>query len=67
MNLGGIAYLFLRGMSGPGVATLDGVAPAAGGTPEGVCAWTPPFGLVAELSDLLDGRHDLLAAKDRAR
>lgn len=67
VNLAGIAYLFLRGMSGPGVATLDGVPPAGGGSPEGVCAWTPPSGLVAELSDMLDGRHDLLTAKGPAR
>jgi exodeoxyribonuclease V beta subunit len=43
-HLGGIAYLFVRGMVGPGT-------PA--GT--GVFDWQPPPGLVPELSDLLDG------------
>ncbi|MGI9578663.1 MAG: UvrD-helicase domain-containing protein [Microthrixaceae bacterium] len=59
VNLGGIAYLFLRGMTGPDVATLDGTAIDAGGSPEGVCTWVPPSGLIQELSDLLDARHPL--------
>ena len=48
VHLGGVLYLFLRGMCGPDT-------PAAGGTPHGVFAWTPPAALVTELSDLLHG------------
>jgi exodeoxyribonuclease V beta subunit len=47
-HLGGILYLFLRGMCGPTTPT------AADGTPHGVFAWSPPDGLVPDLSDLLD-------------
>jgi len=43
-HLGGIAYLFVRGMIGP--QTPRGC---------GVFDWTPPPGLVPELSDLLAG------------
>jgi len=46
-NLAGVAYLFLRGMSGPDTPTVDGL-------PCGVFAWRPPATLVDELSDLLD-------------
>ncbi|HET9443603.1 MAG TPA: PD-(D/E)XK nuclease family protein, partial [Acidimicrobiales bacterium] len=46
-NLAGVLYLFLRGMSGVGV-------PLVGDQPCGVFAWSPPPGLVAALSDLLD-------------
>jgi exodeoxyribonuclease V beta subunit len=46
-NLAGVAYLFLRGMSGPDTPTVDGV-------PCGVFAWRPPGALVAELSNVLD-------------
>ena len=46
-NLGGVLYLFLRGMSGP-------AAPLAGGLPCGVFSWRPPPALVTALSDLLD-------------
>ena len=46
-NLAGVAYLFLRGMSGPGTPTVDGM-------PCGVFAWRPPAALVEELSDVLD-------------
>jgi exodeoxyribonuclease V beta subunit len=45
---GGVLYLFLRGMSGPGVLDAAGAAP-------GVFAWRPPAGLVTGLSDLLAG------------
>jgi exodeoxyribonuclease V beta subunit len=41
-HLGGVLYLFLRGMCGPGVEA-------------GVWAWTPPATLVPALSDLLAG------------
>ena len=47
-HLGGVLYLFLRGMCGPETPTVDGAVP-------GVFAWRPPAALVAELSDLLDG------------
>ncbi|WP_269446700.1 3'-5' exonuclease [Blastococcus saxobsidens] len=44
-HLGPVLYLFVRGMAGP--ATPAGA---------GVFSWTPPPGLVPELSDLLAGR-----------
>ncbi|HLH47119.1 MAG TPA: hypothetical protein VKV25_08170, partial [Acidimicrobiales bacterium] len=46
-HLGGVLYLFLRGMSGPEVPHFDG-------HPAGVFSWAPPAALVTELSDLLD-------------
>jgi exodeoxyribonuclease V beta subunit len=46
-HLGGVLYLFLRGMCGP-----DG--PVVGDVPCGVFSWRPPAVLVTELSDLLD-------------
>ncbi|HEU4913182.1 MAG TPA: UvrD-helicase domain-containing protein [Actinomycetes bacterium] len=49
VHLGGVLYLFLRGMSGPGVVDASGDAP-------GVLSWRPPAGLVTGLSDLLAGR-----------
>jgi exodeoxyribonuclease V beta subunit len=48
VHLGGCLYLFLRGMSGPGVVDASGAAP-------GVFGWRPPTGLVTGLSDLLAG------------
>jgi exodeoxyribonuclease V beta subunit len=45
-HLGGVLYLFLRGMSGPDVVFADGAVP-------GVFAWQPPAGLVGAVSDLL--------------
>jgi exodeoxyribonuclease V beta subunit len=48
VHLGGVLYLFLRGMCGPQTPVADGV-------PCGVFSWTPPPGLVEDLSDLLDG------------
>ena len=48
-HLGGVLYLFVRGMAGPGTPVVDGV-------PCGVFSWRPPGALVAELSDLLAGR-----------
>ena len=47
-HLGGILYLFVRGMAGP-------ETPRVAGVPCGVFSWRPPEGLVPELSDLLDG------------
>ena len=49
-NLGGAFYLFLRGMACPGAAAV--------GPPCGVFAWSPPTGLVTELSDLLAGQAE---------
>ncbi len=48
-NLGGVLYLFLRGMCGPNTPVTDG-------HPAGVFSWQPPAALVVALSDLLDGR-----------
>lgn len=48
-HLGGVAYLFLRGMVGPSVPPRpDGFVP-------GVWTWKPPAPLVLALSDLLAG------------
>jgi exodeoxyribonuclease V beta subunit len=47
-HLGGVLYLYLRGMCGP-------ETPRVVDRPCGVFAWRPPAGLVTELSDLLDG------------
>lgn len=46
-HLGGIAYLFLRGMTGVRAGT---------DAPAGVFEWAVPPALVVSLSDLLDGR-----------
>ncbi len=46
-HLGGVLYLFLRGMTGAGTPTVGGVAC-------GVFSWRPPTALVTGLSDLLD-------------
>jgi exodeoxyribonuclease V beta subunit len=45
-HLGGVLYLFLRGMVGPDVTGDDGSIP-------GVFQWRPPAALVTALSDLL--------------
>jgi len=47
-HLGGVLYLFVRGMCGPETPAVDGV-------PCGVFSWAPPAALVVELSRLLDG------------
>jgi exodeoxyribonuclease V beta subunit len=44
-HLGGVLYLFLRGMVGP-------ATPDVGGRPCGVFSWAPPAQLIVELSDL---------------
>jgi exodeoxyribonuclease V beta subunit len=49
VHLGGVLYLYLRGMCGPETPVVDG-------HPCGVFAWRPPTALVDDLSDLLDGR-----------
>jgi exodeoxyribonuclease V beta subunit len=48
-HLGGVLYLYLRGMCGPATPLRDG-------HPAGVFSWALPSSLVLELSDLLDGR-----------
>jgi exodeoxyribonuclease V beta subunit len=47
-QLGGVLYLFTRGMCGPSVVGADGSVP-------GVFSWRPPVGLVTSTSDLLAG------------
>jgi exodeoxyribonuclease V beta subunit len=46
-HLAGVAYLFVRGMTGAQTPELDGQRC-------GVFAWRPPAALVSELSDVLD-------------
>jgi exodeoxyribonuclease V beta subunit len=46
-HLGGVLYLFVRGMCGADTPVSDG-------HPSGVFSWRPPSSLVAALSDLLD-------------
>jgi len=48
LHLGGMLYLFVRGMAGPDTPVVDGL-------PCGVFSWRPPTGLVLALSDLLAG------------
>jgi exodeoxyribonuclease V beta subunit len=50
-HLGGVLYLYVRGMCGP-------ETPADDGHPAGVFSWQPPAALVTALSDLLDARAD---------
>ncbi|MCG5431943.1 exodeoxyribonuclease V subunit beta [Mycobacterium sp. MYCO198283] len=45
-HLGGVLYLFVRGMCGPDTPMVDG-------HPAGVFSWRPPAALIVELSDLL--------------
>jgi exodeoxyribonuclease V beta subunit len=47
-HLGGVLYLFLRGMCGPETPVVDGHV-------AGVFDWSPPPALVTGLSDLLEG------------
>ncbi|MGH9094634.1 MAG: hypothetical protein ACRDXE_05680, partial [Acidimicrobiales bacterium] len=46
-HLGGVLYLFVRGMVGAD-------APSAGDGSPGVFSWSPPPGLIVELSELFD-------------
>lgn len=48
-HLGGVLYLYLRGMCGPATPVIDG-------EPCGVFSWRPPVALVEEISNLLDGK-----------
>ncbi|MCE0487933.1 UvrD-helicase domain-containing protein [Ornithinimicrobium sediminis] len=47
-HLGGVLYLYVRGMCGPTTPVVDG-------QPCGVFSWRPPVALVQAVSDLLDG------------
>ncbi|WP_460851108.1 UvrD-helicase domain-containing protein [Nocardioides montaniterrae] len=49
-HLGGVLYLYVRGMCGPETPEVDGV-------PCGVFSWQPPAALVTALSELLEGRR----------
>ncbi len=51
VHLGGVLYLFVRGMAGPDT-------PRENGVPCGVFSWRPPARLVEDLSDLLDRGDD---------
>jgi exodeoxyribonuclease V beta subunit len=46
-HIGGVMYLFLRGMCGPDTPVVDGY-------PTGVFSWRPPAALITAISDLLD-------------
>jgi exodeoxyribonuclease V beta subunit len=46
-HLGGVMYLFLRGMCGPDTPVVEG-------HPAGVFSWQPPESLITAVSDLLD-------------
>lgn len=59
-HLGGVLYLYLRGMCGPTTPTVDG-------HPCGVFAWRPPVALVLAVSDLLDGEAPRRPGTTRAR
>ncbi|TDE99169.1 exodeoxyribonuclease V subunit beta [Occultella glacieicola] len=47
-HLGGVLYLYVRGMCGPQTPVIDS-------EPCGVFSWRPPVALVQDVSDLLDG------------
>jgi exodeoxyribonuclease V beta subunit len=49
-HLGGVAYLFVRGLAGPATPLVDG-------EPTGVFAWRPPVALIEDLDSLLAGRR----------
>ncbi len=49
-HLGGVLYLFIRGMCGPDTPVVDGHT-------AGVFDWRPPAAMIVELSDLLDARR----------
>lgn len=53
-HLGGVMYLYVRGMAGP-------ETPRQGDAPFGVFSWAPPATLVTQLSDVLAGLGSLSA------
>ncbi len=50
-HLGGVLYLYVRGMVGPQTPVVDG-------TPCGVFSWEPPVALILELSAILAGHEN---------
>ncbi len=58
-HLGGVLYLFLRGMTGEDVSRVDD-------HPCGVFSWQPPVALVTGLSDVLDQGDDGVRDGDAA-
>ena len=50
VHLGGVAYLFVRGMVGPSTPAVDGV-------PYGVFSWRPAAGAIVALEALLAGER----------
>ncbi len=60
VHLGGVLYLYLRGLCGPETPFVDG-------HPCGVFSWQPPVALVEALSDLLDGAVPSEASAGGAR
>ncbi|MEH3140645.1 MAG: exodeoxyribonuclease V subunit beta [Mycobacterium kyogaense] len=52
-HLGGVLYLFVRGMCGPDTPVVDG-------HPAGVFSWQPPADLIVAVSDLLAGAGTLV-------
>ncbi|MGO4257154.1 UvrD-helicase domain-containing protein [Marmoricola sp. RAF53] len=50
-HLGGVLYLYLRGMVGPATPVVDGI-------PCGVFSWRPPVALIERLSAILDGAEE---------
>ena len=59
-HLGGVLYLYLRGMGGPQTPTFS--HRGQDGHPAGVFSWRPPVALVLALSDLLDGARGTRSA-----
>ncbi len=55
VHLGGVLYLYVRGMCGPQTPLEDG-------QPCGVFGWRPPPALIVELSDLLAGTRSAPSA-----
>jgi exodeoxyribonuclease V beta subunit len=58
-HLGGVAYLFLRGMTGATTPVVDGARC-------GVFTWRPPVDFVLHLSDVLDGAPESRPARASA-
>jgi exodeoxyribonuclease V beta subunit len=58
VHLGGVAYLFVRGMVGAATPVTDGMR-------HGAFTWKVPSDLVVELSDLLAAPGDVLTGVDR--
>ncbi|MFL6160358.1 MAG: UvrD-helicase domain-containing protein [Marmoricola sp.] len=59
-HIGGVLYLYLRGMCGPATPTFE--HRGQDGHPAGVFSWQPPVALVLALSDLLDGVSEARSA-----